>query len=262
MKLLLVMILVITTGHFNHVVAQKKPIKIGAETLIPFEYLENGKPKGINVELIDTLFKKMGVPYELVFGTEGNRAYDQIKAGKLDAILSISYKSDRLSYLWYPQGFENDQKPQNFMWASEYVFFTVKGKVESYKSLSLNEIKARGLRVGVIDGVSYSEEFWNAQLNIVKGISDEDNYHKLQRGEIDLYLTDKTIGRFTIKSMNLENEISYLPQRIISKPYTIAFSTKSSHPDLETIKKQFFIELDLAKKSGLARKIFLEYLRD
>lgn len=262
MKPFLTLLILFLFGVSSLSHAQKKPLKIGAETLIPFEYLESGKAKGINVALIDTLFKKMGIPYELVFGTDGNRAYDQIKSGKLDAILSISYKSDRLGYLWYPQGFENEQKPQNFMWASEYVFFTTKGKVDAYKALSLSDIKAKGLRVGVIDGVSYSEEFWNADLNVVIGKSDEDNYQKLQRGEIDLYITDKTIGRFTVKSMNLENEIGYLPQRIISKPYTIAFSTKSTHPDLETVKKQFFIELDLAKRSGLARKLFLEYLRD
>ncbi|TNE72876.1 transporter substrate-binding domain-containing protein [bacterium] len=262
MKAIIVVCIGLVFGLGNQVNAQQKPLKIGAETLIPFEYVENGEQTGINIQLIDTIFKRLNIPYEIHFGTENERSLDLIKAGKLDAILSISYKQDRLDYLWYPEGFENEDKPQNFMWASEYVFFSLKDRASLYKNLSLKEVKEKGLKVGVIDGVSYSPEFWNAGLTVVKGSSDEDNYHKLINGEIDLYITDKTIGRFTIKSMGYEDRVSYLPHRIISKPYTIAFNKKSTYPNLQSIEKQFFIELELAKKSGLARKIFLKYLRD
>lgn len=236
--------------------------KIGAESLIPFEFVQNGNQTGINVQLVDTIFKRMNIPYQIIFGTESERSFDMIKNGKVDAILSISYKEDRTDLLWYPEGFENDEKPQNFMWASEYVFFSKKSRVAALSSKSLDDISKEKLKVGVIKGVSYSEEFWKTNIVTVESQNDEDNYKKLLAGEIDLYLTDKTIGRFTLKSMGLTDQISYLPQRVLSKPYTMAFSKKSKHSKSELIKKQFFIELEWTKRSGAARKLFMEYLQN
>jgi polar amino acid transport system substrate-binding protein len=237
------------------------PFKIGAETLIPFEFFQDGKAQGINIQLVDTIFKRLNIPYEIVFGTEEVRAFDNLKKGDLDAILSISYKEDRLSTLWYPEGFENEESPQNFMWSSEYVFFVKKGKSTTWKNMSLKELKAENLVVGVIDGVSYSEEFWNSGIRVLKGTNDQENFERLQKGEIDLYLTDKTIGRFTLRSIQLENEITYLPHKLISKPYTLAISLKSTHPSKTKVMKDFYNELEWAKKSGIARKIFMNYLQ-
>lgn len=242
--------------------AQNKEVfKIGAEMLIPFEYAQNGQSKGINIQLIDTIFKRMNIPYEIHFGTEEERAFDMLKHGKVDAILSISYKADRTDVLFYPAGFENDDKPQNFMWASEYVFFGLKNKINNFANKNLSELKKENAKIGVVHGVSYSPEFWAAKLNIIEASSDEDNYNKLLKGEIDLYITDKTIGRFTLKSMNLSEQISYLPQRILSKPYTLAISKLSKNKYIEAVKKQFYVELEWTKKSGVARKFFSEYLQ-
>lgn len=242
--------------------AQNKDVfKIGAEMLIPFEFVQNGQSKGINIQLIDTIFKRMNIPYEIHFGTEEERAFDLLKHGKVDAILSISYKKDREDVLWYPADFENDDKPQNFMWASEYVFFGLKNNINGYSNKSLSELKKENVKVGVIHGVSYSPEFWAAKLNTIEAASDEDNYKKLVAGEIDLYLTDKTIGRFTLKSLNLSDKIGYLPQRILSKPYTLAISKLSKSKYIEAVKKQFYIELDWTKKSGVAKKVYIEYLQ-
>jgi len=242
-------------------VEAQEPFKIGAETLIPFEYSQDGKPTGINIQLIDTIFKRLNIPYEIVFGTDEERAFDKIKHGKLDAILSISFKEDRLKTLLYPEGFENEETPQNFMWTSEYVFFVKKGKSTAWKNLTIKELKSENVIVGVIDGVSYSEEFWNAGIKTLKGNNDQENFERLQKGEIDLYLTDKTIGRFTLRSLQMDNEITYLPHKLITKPYTLAISLTSSHPDKAKVISNFYKELEWAKKSGIARKIFMEYLQ-
>jgi len=126
-------------------VEAQEPFKIGAETLIPFEYSQDGKPTGINIQLIDTIFKRLNIPYEIVFGTDEERAFDKIKHGKLDAILSISFKEDRLKTLLYPEGFENEETPQNFMWTSEYVFFVKKGKSTAWKNLTIKELKSENV---------------------------------------------------------------------------------------------------------------------
>jgi len=239
----------------------QKPFKIGAEALIPFEYFQDGLATGINIQLVDTIFKRMNIPYEIVFGSDEERSLDKIKKGKLDAILSISFKKDRLKTIWYPEGFDNENNPENFMWTSEYVFFVKKGKSTAWKNLSISELKSENLVVGVVDGVSYSQEFWNSGIKVLKGNNDQENFERLLKGEIDLYLTDKTVGRFTLRSLQLDNEITYLPHKLITKPYTLGVSVKSTHPDKEKVMREFYVELEWAKKSGIARKIFMDYLQ-
>lgn len=242
--------------------AQNRVFKIGSESLFPFEYQEDSRARGINIQLIDTIFKRLDIPYEIVFGTEDDRALDKIKRGEIDAILSISYTKERLSYLWFPEGFENANEPQNFMWSSEYVFFCKKGKESVFTNLStLKEFADKNVIVGVIDGVSYSNEFWNSGIKVIKHSHEDDNFYDLEQGKVDFVLTDKTLGRFMLKKLNLEDEIIYIPQKWISKPYTMGISRKSNHPQIEIVKKRFFEELEWAKKSGLARKMFMFYLQ-
>jgi len=234
---------------------------IATETQIPFQFLSDDKPIGYCVELVDAIFKKMEVPYSIQFGYKGNRAYKMITDGKADAILSISYAKKREQDLDFPENFNRDSDFQNFMWVSEYVLFYNKNRENELKSLSnYLDMKDKNIRVGVIAGFSYEPEFFAANLTIVEGKDYNDNFNKLLNNEIDVFFMDKMIGKYTLNNSDLDSKISYIPKKFIVKPYTLAFSKKSSFPNKAEIMKRFYEELELTKKNGLAKKILFKYI--
>lgn len=243
---------------YSSLFAQQSKVTFGSETLIPFEYEENGEPAGINVQLIDLVMKEMDRDYEIIFPKE-KRSMDLAKNGDIDVIMSVSYKESREEFLIYPEGFDKEQA-ERFMWSSEYVLFA---KAENVKKMSIDsyeDIKSNNLRVGVVEGVSYNEEFWNADLTVIENASDEENFEALLNGEIDVYLTDRIIGKYTTKKLGISSQVGHFPKKFINKPYTIAVSKKSDMKNKEAFLNRFFEEFELIKKKGIAKTIYMNSL--
>lgn len=259
MKKLIVILIAIILPLIVAAQSEKRVFKIGSETLIPFEYLKNGEPAGINVEVVKAVFKELEIPIEFIFAEE-KRSLAMAKDGDVDGILSVSYLKDREEFLLYPEGFRKESQT-DFMWASRYVFYGLNDLMAHESIQNYQDIKAKGYKVGIIKGVSYSPDFWEADLDIVYGSSDEDNFNKLLKGEIDLYLTDKTIGDYTAKSMNISDKVSSFSVKIINKLYTFALSKKSDYPGKEQLLKAFFENHELLKKKGIVKKIMYKEMQ-
>jgi polar amino acid transport system substrate-binding protein len=236
------------------------PLIIVSESLRPFEYLQDGEPAGINVEMTAKILESMNIPYQFnIQEHTGIRAMELAKQGKADAILSVSYKSDRESFLIYPEGFHSRINADNFMWASEYVCFIRNEDKSQITFSSLKQLAEDDYRIGVIEGVSYTPEFWEAGLNTVADVDEETNFRKLLDGELDMVITDRTIGRATIKSMGIRDHLLELNQKVFKKLYTMAMVKESDLPNKQQLMKDFYERLDMLKKSGQAREIYLKY---
>jgi polar amino acid transport system substrate-binding protein len=257
-QILSIIVILFFSTYYSNVEAQNSKVIFGSETLIPFEYEENGKPAGINVQLIDLVMKEMGRDYEIIF-PEDERSLDLARKGEIDIVMSVSYKESREDFLIYPDGFHNEQA-ERFMWSSEYVFFTTSNNIDAFDIDSYEDIRNQDLKVGVISGVSYNQEFWDANLNVIENASDEENFKALLNGDIDVYLTDRIIGRYTAKGMNISSQVGHFPRKFINKPYTIAVSRKSNLENKEAFLIRFFEEFELIKKKGIAKQIYLKTL--
>lgn len=245
---------------FGSTVSYAQQITVISEYLPPFEYLdEEGQPTGINVDLARLVFDRMGVDAEFIIRREGDRALTRAQNGEVDLILSVSYVPEREEFLVYPANFSQGQ---NQMWVSEYVFFSRTEMRDEYTPLTnLEAIKYAGLSVGIIEGVSYEPELWEADLNLVKSSDERANFERLLAGEIDLILTDRTLGDMYARRMGVRDDLAILPQSYFSKPYTIAISKGSSIEDKEAFLEAFFTELDDLRLRGMARTIFLQHMR-
>lgn len=259
MKLSLIVICIVYFGNVISVYGQDRPFVVVSEVIPPFEYLDaNGQPTGINVDLSKMIFERLGIEAEFIVRSEGDRALSRAQNNQVDAILSISYVPQREEYLLYPPGFENGE---NYMWISEYVFFVQLGDRDRFRNLTFDDIRKQGLTVGVIEGVSYEPEFWEAELNVIKSVNERENFQRLIDGEVDLVLTDRTLGDAAVRRMGVRDELEILPQSYFSKPYTIAFVKGSDYPNKEELIEKYFAELEDLRARGVARNVFLKHIR-
>jgi polar amino acid transport system substrate-binding protein len=248
--------------------AEKKLIIVGEE-FAPFEFIQDGKVVGIDIDIVKYIFSKMNIPVEFRI-QPWKRAWYNVEAGKADAILSTSLKEKRKPYLLYPQ--EN-------MWVSEYVFFVMKDQVQPNFTGYQTAIQQK-LTIGIINGNSYHPSFWQAfpyrngatnfqgdlvsvQLNEqLDGVNKfEQNLKKLARGRIDLVIADKTVGLYTAKLLGLHDQITYYDIALYSKPYPMPFVKESSYPDIEKIANRFDQELKALKQSGKYQSVFDKWLK-
>lgn len=267
-KNLTLIILIIATFYFNSF-ANKNFIVV-CEEWPPFEFIQNDKPSGIDVEIANIIFKKLNISVEYKI-LPWKRAWAMVETGEADAVFSLSRKKTREPYVWYPT--EN-------MWISEYVFFVLKeNKKNDFKGYE--SIKKDKLSVGVVGGNSYHSSFWNAfpytdgstefkgdlssntilnpQLQSVTKL--DQNLVKLVGGRIDLFIADKTIGLYTVKMKGFSDKITFYDVVIYSKPYPIAFTKNSKYPNIKDIFKKFELELKKMKDSGEYQIILDKWLK-
>lgn len=230
---------------------------------MPFEYLKDGRPTGINVELVKYIMSKLRIPYEIRFYPWA-RAWMMIKKGKVDATLSVSYKPSREKYLHYTAGQKafdkTGQLPKEYLWLSEYVFFIKKKNRHKLTFKSYQQLKKAGYKIGTNKGYAYNPEFRAAKLKSSLIVNNtKEGFEALISGKIDLYPIDRTIGLTTIKDMGLEGSITYLPKILFAKPYLCPYVKTSTYPNLNRIMTDFYRELNLARQSGLYSQITDKY---
>jgi len=255
--LLLEIVIVFFAASYS--VAAGKKILIVAESFPPFEYVQDGRVVGIDIDIITHVFGKLGIDFKVRI-LPWTRAWNMIEYGDADAVLSTSRKEKRKLYLYYPK---------EDMWTSEYVFFVRKDK----KTAGFNgyeDAKSQKLKIGIIRGNSYHKSFWetfperpdgslNRQLDPAKNV--EINFKKLQRGRIDLYILDKTVGLYSIKLLKFQDEITYYEKVLFSKGYPMPFARKSKIDDIDKIADQFEHELIKMKQDGEYNKIIEHWTR-
>lgn len=147
--------------------------------------------QGFLGHLIARAFARQGmrIRYEFV---PWARAYYMVVKGEVDAS-AYYYESDkRKTVTHYSDPLITDST----------VFFHFRGlhipKWEHLRDLS-------GLRIGVINGNTYTEEFWalgrKGVLNFFPSNTPRENFQKLARGRIDIYPSSAMIGKAVIRQL-------------------------------------------------------------
>ena len=185
--------------------------------------------------------------------------------GKVEVVLSVSYKDSRENVLFYTEDqgqFGKDGKiPENYLWMSEYVFFVMKKSANLHKFESCKQLKKDRIKVGRNRDYSYCPAFLAAEFDGPVYSKTENGLLALVSGEIDLYPMDKTIGLATLQRLGLRDSVTYLPKTIFSKPYLSPFCRNSEFPGLEKIMSSFYRELRIMRSDGTYDRIYNDSLR-
>jgi PAS domain S-box-containing protein len=74
----------------------------------PFNFFENGVPKGLSIDYMNLLAKKVGLKVEYVTGPSWSEFLEMMKQGELDVMLNIVKTPERQNYLLYTDSYADN----------------------------------------------------------------------------------------------------------------------------------------------------------
>lgn len=224
--------------------AHAERLRIVSDDWAPYLYQENGQPKGIDYEVTNEVFKRLGVEVQWQF-LPWRRCLAMVEQGLADAVMDIFRVDSRQGYLVYPD------EPMSEV---EFVLYQARSRphpVERLEDLS-------GLTVGTSPGYVYDGSFAESPLfRREPAPSHEANFGKLALGRIDLLVTDSRVGRYISRQLGLEQTVEALPLVISRRPQYLGLARK---PGREQLAQAFSDELRRFKQEPAYAAINARYL--
>ena len=184
----------------------------------PYEYLENGEVKGIVVEIVKEVFKKMESPINITL-YPWDRSLDMVNKGETDAIFTIFKNPQRDTFLDYSHEVLITQTVSLFVAKDSAIVFD--GDLSTLCNCTF----------GIVRKVSYGSIFDGAVKNgVIRNIetseTGEENMKKLLHGRCDILVSNRYGALDIVKGMNKRNHVRELIPVLQSVPSYIAFSKK------------------------------------
>ena len=179
----------------------------------PYHYWENNKQVGVNVELAEEVFRRIGVEAEFKTPLSFQRALKAIETGDADAFVSLIYVKDLAKYMYY------SKEPVNIL---KTVIFARKGsglKIDKFEDL-------KGKTIGVVKGYSYGDKF-NKSSDLKKQIyaDDQEVIRALAYGRIDLAAAHEAPFNFISKQIGVGDKLE-TAHVLLEEPMFVTFSKK------------------------------------
>ncbi|WP_442110348.1 substrate-binding periplasmic protein [Pseudomonas sp. NUPR-001] len=207
--------------------AHGEKLRIVTEPWAPYVYLEDGQARGFDYEVTVEVFKRLGVELDWQF-LPWKRCLAMVDQGLADGILDIFQTEERRKLLFYPNEPLSDV---------EFVLFYANARPHNVSSL--NDL--RGLTVGTSPGYAYASVFSESTLfRREPAPTHEANFGKLQRGRIDLLITDRRVGRYLSKNLGLDQQVSELPLVVSRQSQYLAVRRSAG---MDVLMQRFAVEL-------------------
>lgn len=180
------------------------------DSLPPYEYLESGTAKGLNVDIIRSVCKKIGVT-PVFREYPWNRAMHMVKNGEADAIFSLYKTKEREEFLLFPTHPLNDETN-----------VIIVPKESALRAGSLDDMKK--WRVGVVQDYSYGENFDNYAAIVKEALTDNEQLlRKLEGGRLEAVIINKKVF------FNLQADEKFkIIYTVNTEALFVAFSKKST----------------------------------
>lgn len=220
-----------------------EPFIIVADSWPPYVYEESGVITGFDYEVSRAVLSKLGFSVELRL-IPWARCLWMVSNGEADAILDASVTPERRQTMLFP-----DEKISD----SSSVLFYLKGR--TYRYSGLGDLK--GLRIGTIRGYMYSREIDEADWFVKEPVADiEQNIRKLLGGRIDLFISNRYVGEYSIRKAGAADRIDFLPKPVSGGELYLAFARTGRNVRLV---KEFSEALRQFKKSAEFAQIMKRY---
>lgn len=186
----------------------------------PYEMVIDGELTGFHVDLLGEVGKQLNV--EVIFkSVPWKRALKMIRDGAADAITFISKTPEREEYVHFIDG--------NIISHTLDGFFAIKEKAGEISYTG--ELKQlRGLKIGVLAGYTYGDDFDNAHfLDKDDGAKVETQLlKKLLSGRFDIAVGNVPRIRYIARGMGVEDRLEYLRPFLSNSPNYIGFSREKN----------------------------------
>ena len=227
----------------------------------PYAYSDDGgMPSGFLVEVLDSLFSRLDVSYEMRF-VPWSRALEELEAGKSDATFA-QYNDERGEFLYYTQeeqDYTEGSFPSTFLTESDQVFFARTLLKDSFNLESLDDILESDILVGAVAGYSSTKRLQDAGINVIEYPGEAEVFQALADREVDIVMEDKLPGFAHIKNLGLLDEVTVLPKSFWTDPMFMPFSKASDFPNLLEVRGRVLDELQKMRDSGEYDEIYRKY---
>ncbi len=218
----------------------------------PFADISNGQARGIDVEIVEEICRRIGVPCK-IHALPWKRVLVRVRHGEVDGGFAAFKTPSREEYAIFLK------HPLHY---SRFNIFTRKGNEFTFKKID----DLNGLDIGIKLGFKVSKEFDNAAaadkfvLQEVETL--KANIGKLMLRRIDCIASNYQETMLVLKELNLQDQVICLPHPIM--PPKGAYLVISKASDM-TNKKQVFDKMNKALKTmnedGTIKRINDKYLR-
>ncbi len=199
----------------------------------PFTLVRNGQPAGIHVELVKLAIENVGMEAKFL-AMPWKRCLRENEQGRVDAVVSASYKAKRAKYLYFPDDAALSKKSPLRLMQIEYVVVTLKKDHYTFTG----NLSTLPVPVRIPAGYSLADDLKKKGINVDDSSqSDTANIQKLVRDkEGSVVLIPELATLLDARVANKGKlDISKIP--ISSKSYYVAFSkkTKIAKKDIQSI---------------------------
>ncbi len=216
-------------------------ITLGYVDFPPYEFEEQGKPSGVLVEIVESLFKQANTSLDLKF-LPFKRAFKETQNGRINGLFNLYKTKERLNYFDYTEP----------IIVNPLVFFVRKDSKIKFESL----VDLRGLKVGTMLGYTYGADFDKSTLFTKEtSISHAGNLKKLLIGRIDLYPCDQLVCAHVAMKHKLNGKFKILSTPLKVMNGHIGF-TKGKH---KAIINKINNALAQMRKNGSVEKMIRKY---
>ena len=213
--------------YINYETHRIKKITVVHEYYKPYEYQVNGNTSGIDKEMLSgaAAILNIEVEYKQFSWAE---CMDMIKAGKADAIFSLSKANERSDFICFCE------EPIN---AEENILFVKKGSAINYDG-NLNSLMK--YKLGVEKDYDYGENF-NSATHLNKDISRnlDEIIQKVLDGKVDAGVYDKLVLIDRLVDKNMYDKIDIVKEPINTTFLYVGFSKQLSGDKYKILARDF-----------------------
>ncbi len=252
--------------------AENRPLIILSHDRPPFHFKDNsGTIVGICVDIADTIFREMGIEYEII-DLKWARVWHNIEHGEGDAAFSTSRQKHREPYLYYPA---------TDMWRSNFVFFVHEVNKDIAPNGTYKEVLKSGGKIGLWNRASYNQKLWeffpyrdgsttynpdkisndmyNKQFYIVT--SPVQAFWMVAKQRLTFTFEDKIVGTYLLRNNDWGGKVVPYEKPVFSKGYPMPFVKKSNYANLKLVADEFEKRLIEMKRDGRYQAIFNRWLK-
>ncbi len=216
----------------------------------PTAYLVDGKPSGMLVDVVTEAYRRAGHSVEVKL-MPWARCLREAETGDVDGVFSSFKLPERERFLAFSK---------EALTMQVIVFFA---RPESTPSLEGDLAAVRDVKIGVITGTSYGQQFDAAVRNgVLRNVeqtnSIESNLKKLVFGRVDLIPSYRYVVLDTARRLQLLAQIREMSPALDSVPTYLAFTRVR---DLSKLSEDFDAAMASMKQDGTYDRIIGRYLR-
>ena len=224
------------------------PLRVGWDDWPPYHFRNaKGEMQGFAVEVLQSVVKEMGCAVHFR-ERPWKRQLLELQSGEADIAMEAYYNDERAKYAYFSESYS--PRTSN-LWIR---------KNTSIQASNIGELMDKGLLLGVTRNFYYGPEIQKrlSAPNINAVLSEQTNYHKLQKKRIDGFLGDWLATTWGLKQQGLENEIVRSTLPVYSAPAFFMISKKTLSAQFVS---RFNQALEKIKQEGLYQQILDKYTK-